>query len=513
MIIGHHNRWVLSTIFRQGLEVLFNSDLFLFVFLPITYALFLLSAKFSPIAARLVLVIASCTFYAAWRLDFLPLLLASAAFNYCCGILINRLHLRSSQLTNVALAGGAIANLALLSYYKYADFFLTTIGYNSVFSSLILPLGISFYTFTQIAYLVDVRRAPNNLVRDPIRYLLFVTIFPHLIAGPILHHAEMIPQFDFDKDDRRLEDSVVGLAIFVIGLFKKTILADGVQPFIGMAFGAHQPGIIDAWTGALAFSLQLYFDFSGYSDMAIGLARMFGVRFPLNFDSPYKATSIIDFWRRWHMTLSHFLRDYLYIPLGGNRSGLGHLPNLMTTMVLGGLWHGAGWTFVAWGALHGAYLITNHLWRSFRQQLNLSGDSIASRATSRVFTFICVVIAWVLFRAENIDQALRVYKGMFGITNNGHIFSCSDALGHICTAGVPVSIWWIGCLTIVAMTAPNTQQIMGAWKPVLGPEPKALRYAELSFRPTLLWAAVLATMFAISIVWLHPDSPFLYYQF
>ncbi|WP_426957290.1 MBOAT family O-acyltransferase [Muricoccus radiodurans] len=499
--------------------MLFNSDLFLFVFLPVTYLLFLAVAGRSAAAARLVLVVASCTFYGAWRLDFLPLLLASAAGNYALGLLIGRLGRAGSPLAGAVLAAGVTADLGLLGYYKYAGFFSETLGLGGGFGELILPLGISFYTFTQIAYLVDVRGEPAKAERDPVRYLLFVTVFPHLIAGPILHHRDMIPQFSFRAaPGERAEDFVVGLAIFVLGLFKKVILADGVQPFIALAFGTHQPGVQEAWVGALAFTLQLYFDFSGYSDMAIGLARMFGLRFPLNFDSPYRAESIIDFWRRWHMTLSRFLRDYLYIPLGGNRAGLGHLPNLMITMMLGGLWHGAGWTYVAWGALHGAFLIVNHLWRRLRTGVPaLARPWPGAWMVARLLTFLCVVVAWVFFRADDMAQAGRVLQGMAGLTGDGARLSCrivSTEASRACLAGLPLAAWWIGGLLVVAAVMPNTQQIMVRWRPALDAvRPPNWPVPLLAFRPNLGWAAVLAVLFAVSVVWLRADSPFLYYQF
>jgi len=324
------------------------------------------------------------------------------------------------------LASAIAANLALLGYFKYGGFFLENVdgllGRPFADPRIVLPLGISFFTFTQIAYLVDTWKGRAN-ERNPVHYALFVTYFPHLIAGPILHHSEMMPQFripltyqfDFDK-------FTTGLCIFAFGLFKKVVLADGVAKFVAPVFDSAERGVAvslpDAWGGALAYTFQLYFDFSGYCDMAIGLSWLFGIALPLNFDSPYKATSIIAFWRRWHMTLSRFLRDYLYIPLGGNRHGSARrYINLFATMTIGGLWHGAGWTFVAWGALHGAYLWANHAWSTATHtRLNLVAVPPPVRSTiAWLLTFLAVVVGWVLFRARTIAGAGQVLAGMAGL--------------------------------------------------------------------------------------------------
>ncbi|MBR0668265.1 MBOAT family protein [Roseomonas hellenica] len=499
--------------------MLFNSDLFLFAFLPVIYVGFIVSARFSSSAASLLLVVGSCIFYAHWRFDFLPLLLGSAAANYLCGQGIARLSSVRPHAARALLGAGVAGNLALLGYYKYADFLAGAVGFEGIFSGILLPIGISFYTFTQTAYLVDVHDEPSKVVSDPIRYLLFVTFFPHLVAGPILHHRDMMPQFAFDaRGDQRLQDFVVGSALFIMGLFKKVILADSVQPYTALAFTSEPISTVSAWAGALAFSLQLYFDFSGYSDMALGLARLFGVRFPLNFDSPYKAESIIEFWRRWHMTLSRFLRDYLYIPLGGNRSGLGHLPNLMITMVLGGLWHGAGWTFLAWGALHGGYLIVNHMWRRLRARFpEIFAARPGSAVVGRLLTFVCVVVGWVFFRADSMEQAVRVVHAMAG-HGTGAALACPAGAGsatvYACWAGMPTAFWWIAGLLAIAWLLPNSQQIMSRWNPALSPiRPAGPIARALSFYPGFLWAVALGAMLASALVWLHADSVFLYYQF
>ena len=357
---------------EKGL-MLFNSYLFIFLFLPVALAGYFALGRVGNLAPVVWLALASLVFYSVGNWQYVPLLVASIAFNYLIGYLLIARQLRPSSRFAVLTAGVA-GDLLVLGIFKYAGFL--AVNFNAMFSTgfvvnILLPVGISFYTFTQIAFLVDAYRGKVARYALP-HYALFVTYFPHLIAGPILHHKDMIPQFE-RKETKRPDPHLIlcGLIIFAIGLFKKTCLADSIQPLVSLAFGPSAPSFDQAWIGALAYTFQLYFDFSGYSDMAIGISLMFGIFLPLNFNSPYKATSIIDFWRRWHMTLSQFLRDYLYISLGGNRRGrVLRYVNLMITMLLGGLWHGAAWTFVAWGALHGVYLCINHAWNNYGPTLS-----------------------------------------------------------------------------------------------------------------------------------------------
>src|ERR1700733_6779092 len=388
---------------RQGL-MLFNSYPFIFLFLPIALIGYFALGRFSNLAPVIWLSLASLAFYAVSNWQFVALLLASIAFNYFIGWLLITVRLRSG-LRFAVLTIGVAGDLVVLGYFKYAGFLAANL--NAMFSTglsvnVLLPVGISFYTFTQIAFLVDAYRGKVARYALP-HYALFVTYFPHLIAGPILHHKDMIPQFERAESKRPDPHLILcGLIIFAIGLFKKTCLADGIQPLVAPAFGANYPSFDQAWIGALAYTFQLYFDFSGYSDMAIGISLMFGIFLPLNFNSPYKATSIIDFWRRWHMTLSQFLRDYLYIPLGGNRHGrVLRYVNLGITMVLGGLWHGAAWTFVIWGALHGVYLCGIHAWTHFGPKPSPRFARLADIA-GVILTFSAVVIAWVFFRAPDM---------------------------------------------------------------------------------------------------------------
>ena len=394
--------------------MLFNSYPFIFLFLPLVLLGYFALGRVGNLAPVIWLALASLVFYSVSNWQFVLLLLASVAFNYLIGLVLIARHLRA--LPRLAmLAAGVTGDLLVLAYFKYAGFLAANL--NALFSTdltvnILLPVGISFYTFTQIAFLVDAYRGKVAHYALP-HYALFVTYFPHLIAGPILHHKDMIPQFEAAQSKRPNPHLILcGLIIFGFGLFKKTGLADGIQPLVALAFGPVTPSFDQAWIGALAYTFQLYFDFSGYSDMAIGISLMFGIFLPINFNSPYKAANIIDFWRRWHMTLSQFLRDYLYIPLGGNRHGrtLRYL-NLLVTMVLGGLWHGAAWTFVIWGALHGIYLCINHAWAYF-------GPAVAPRFTrlaniaAFILTFLSVVVAWVFFRADSMASALFVLSKM-----------------------------------------------------------------------------------------------------
>lgn len=424
-------------------------------------------------------------------------------------------------------------NLLLLGYYKYAGFFLSSIswvgGWNGIELDIILPIGISFFTFTQIAFLVDT-------YQDKIKeynfthYILFVTYFPHLIAGPVLHHKEMMPQFAEKKNYLPSADNfAIGISIFIIGLAKKVLVADSIAPLANPIFqvGAH-PALIEAWIGALAYTMQLYFDFSGYSDMAIGLSRMFGVRLPLNFNSPYKAENIIDFWRRWHMTLSRFLRDYLYIPLGGNRSGtFVRYRNLFITMLLGGLWHGAGWTYVVWGGLHGAYLGLNHSWSALCEKMGWYGrESLAGKVIARSITFISVVIAWVFFRSPDFVTAIDVLSGMTGSHGISLPVWTKTELGWLeqtrvgvkfegipyidfSSIGVPVLLIAMG----IVWLAPNTQEIMMDVEPCLEPLMPGKSLLSIKWKLSISWLLFISFGFLLCVLNMNRVSEFLYFQF
>ncbi len=396
--------------------MLFNSNVFIFVFLPIVLVGFHLFRKAGrPTLVFAWLLIASVFFYGYWLAEYLWLLGGSIVFNFLIGRQL------SAKRSRPLLVFAITCNLLLLGIYKYLGFFDRSFaeltGLELGLPHLTLPIGISFFTFTQIAFLVDAYRGEVHETR-PISYGLFVTFFPHLIAGPILHHREMMPQFEKPQSSESLwRFSAVGLMLFAVGLFKKVIIADNLalaaSPVFDAAAAGNAPHFFLAWYGALAYTLQIYFDFSGYSDMAVGLGLLFGIKLPANFNSPYKSGNIIEFWRRWHMTLSRFLRDYLYFPLGGNRRGpFRRYLNLMLVMTIGGLWHGAGWTFVIWGALHGFYLIVNHAWQALPRPVS----SRAYRVAAQLLTLFCVVIAWVAFRATDLDAALRIYHAMAGLS-------------------------------------------------------------------------------------------------
>jgi alginate O-acetyltransferase complex protein AlgI len=463
--------------------MLFNSYQFVFVFLPVSLIGYFILGRFNRVLSAAWLAFASIVFYGYWSPKYVPLLLGSVAFNFISGRLISR---RAGGKAGKTLLIAAITvNLLLLGFYKYLDFFLSVandaIGTHLALLRIVLPIGISFFTFTQIAFLVDAYR---GLAREYnfVHYLLFATYFPHLIAGPILHHAEIMPQFSSASPYRMSARSFgIGLTVFGIGLAKKVLVAD---PFGDMASGifsaAHgglQIRLVAAWVGVMAYTFQLYFDFSGYSDMAIGIARLFGIDLPINFFSPYKSTSIIQFWQRWHMTLSRFLRDYLYFPLGGNRKGkLRRYANLMITMLLGGLWHGANYTFLIWGGLHGCYLMANHAWRAVGWRAHRS--SRLATFVAGAITVLAVVVAWVFFRAEDMPTAFNVLSGMAGANGiavhdasswfwlisrqlfPGYVVVSEGALQHLQVFPDPVElvVRFVGA-AIILWAMPNTRQI------------------------------------------------------
>lgn len=519
--------------------MLFNSYLFIGLFLPISLIGFFLIARASHIVAALWLGLASLFFYGWWDPRYVGLLLLSIVFNFAVGRAISKQRERgSSGGAKFVLIAGIVCDLLLLFYYKYTDFFISSLNHtlHTEFPllELVLPLGISFFTFTQIAFLVDTYRGEAKEY-NPVHYLFFVTNFPHLIAGPILHHKEIMPQFESPSCYRvNWEDIAVGLTIFTIGLAKKVLIADEISRYVGPVFdGTSNPHLFLAWGAALAYTLQLYFDFSGYSDMAIGLARMFGIKFPLNFDSPYKAPNIIEFWRRWHMTLSRFLRDYLYIPLGGNRHGpMRRHINLLTTMVLGGLWHGAGWTFVVWGALHGMYLVINHTWQTLRGAAN-AASAPRLRFWAWALTFLAVVVSWVFFRAKNLDVAIDMLRGMMGLNGivvPSHWFKASfmsQVMDVLAGSGVQVAtikfiayrdqLYVTIVLLLIATLAPNTQQILQRFQPTIN----QFRHldgslARLTWRPRITWLIAIAALLAWSLFEIPRGdkvSEFLYFQF
>jgi alginate O-acetyltransferase complex protein AlgI len=393
--------------------MLFSSFEFIFIFLPVTFFIyFYLNSKKLVVASKWFLIFSSLIFYSWWNIVYLPIILTSILFNYFLGNSLAQS--KSKKVSNKhILIIGITSNLLLLGYFKYTDFFISNT--NSLFNSnielinLALPLAISFFTFQQIAYLVDSYRGEIKAY-DFVSYALFVSFFPQLIAGPIVHHKEMMPQFTKLKNKYvNYKNISLGIFIFSIGLFKKIVIADSFAIFANNGFNETVAiTLLEAWATSLSYTFQLYFDFSGYVDMAMGAALLFNIRLPINFNSPYKSFDIQDFWRRWHMTLSRFLKDYIYIPLGGNRvSNFRIYSNLMATFIIGGFWHGAGWTFLFWGFLHGFAISIHRAWSSFGFKL--------WNWFAWLLTFNFVNFAWVFFRADEWADAINIIKGMIGL--------------------------------------------------------------------------------------------------
>jgi len=467
--------------------VLFNSGEFCFIFLPVTLVLFYTAAHWHltrlaigilGVASAIFYVDGTPTFAGPWGIPVAPyllLLLGSITFNYAVGACLRR------RASRVGLALGLAANLSVLAYFKYANFFLQNLdawtGATFSWPGIFLPLGISFYTFQSIAYLADCNEGKVGR-HSMLDFAVFLHFFPQLIAGPIVHHREMLPQF------RSLRMFVVnyrniatGFTLFTLGLGKKVLIADHFSDWVGDAF-QHVTALSmsGAWAGALAFGLQLYFDFSGYTDMALGLGLLFNVRYPPNFNSPYKAVSLIDFWRRWHMTLSRFLRDYLYIPLGGNRQGkFRRYVNLLVTMVLGGFWHGAAWTYVIWGAWHGFFLAVNHTWEERGGKLPV--------LAGRVLTLLVVLVGWVFFRSSSLGDSVTMLSAMFGGAHAGET-------GPRLTEGV-----WLEVASVVVLFAPNSLEIVARLK------------------PSRTWAWIVVLLFLLAAYHFDSTTEFLYYQF
>jgi len=517
--------------------MLFNSYEFIVFFLPITLIIFfVLGRYFSNYYAIFWLVITSLFFYGWWNPDYLILICTSMTLNYFFGLMITRSNAKSNRREAfLFLILGVAFNLSLLMYYKYSNFFLSTIndavGSNWNFYNILLPIGISFFTFQQIAYLVDTRTNKTN-EHNFLHYSLFVVFFPQLIAGPIVHHRQMLPQFaNPETYSPTFRNISIGASIFIIGLFKKVVIADNLALYATPIFDLAETGqvinFVQAWTATLAYTLQLYFDFSGYSDMAIGLARLFGVKLPINFYSPYKATNIIDFWQRWHMTLSCFLRDYVYIPLGGNRKGSKRrYINLLLTMLIGGLWHGAAWTFVVWGLLHGFYIVVNHIWREIWVKPINKWWSIF---VARTVTLLLVSLAWVIFRANTFSGAIEIYKGMFNLPNLlfeklGYVFENLQYLGFTFSSYkidsediITVLFLFLGVMSVWML--PNTQELMSKFNPAYDFEEKRNILNEqdnaikIIWNPTVLWSLFISILFVCSFLSLTHVSEFLYFQF
>ena len=480
--------------------MLFNSYEFILLFLPITFSIyFYLNYRDMNGIAKLFLVFSSLFFYSWWNIKYLPIILFSILFNFILGNFFLK------KRDKIALIFGIVVNISLLIYFKYADFFITNIDYalnlNISLLNLTLPLAISFFTFQQISYLVDSYRGETKEY-DLLNYALFVTFFPQLIAGPIVHHREMMPQFMKIKNRYiNYENISKGFFIFSIGLFKKVIIADTFSIWATNGFDkAIDLNLFEAWATTLSYTFQIYFDFSGYTDMAIGLALLFNIKLPINFNSPYKSTNIQEFWRRWHITLSRFLRDYIYIPLGGNRVDEVRVYfNILVTFIIGGIWHGAGWTFLFWGFLHGLALIIYRLW----SRLNIKLYTFLSW----LITFIFINITWVFFRAKEWSDAVKLLSSMFSLDNIVFPTMLQSRLSFLTDYGVkfdrftqninatPEIIFWLlgGFLSILLFR--NSIERLKSFK---------LGYSNAIFT---------STIFTVALLSLNKVSEFLYFNF
>ncbi|WP_269523944.1 MBOAT family O-acyltransferase [Coraliomargarita parva] len=475
--------------------MLFNSFIYIFLFLPLVVVAYHVMLRLRlVIPAKVFLVVASLFFYSWWNWSYLPILLISIAFNYALGEVVSPLE-RSPKLSRkLLLAFGITMNVAALGFYKYADFFLTNLNHlaqsDYKLLELALPLAISFFTFQQIAYLVDSYQG-KTLEYNFLNYCLFVSFFPQLIAGPIVHHREMMVQF-MGKRAKVLSWKNIywGLFVFSLGLFKKVFVADSFSVWANAGYADSETlGFIEAWCTSLSYTMQIYYDFSGYTDMAIGAALLFNIHLPQNFNSPYKALNIQDFWHRWHMTLSRWLRDYIYIPIGGNRCAEPRVMiNLFTTFCIGGLWHGASWTFVIWGALHGGACMLHRLW----MKLGLKIPKLMAWA----LTFLFINLTWVFFRADSLEQAWSVIKAMsfFDEEFMAHLKNLSD---YRLLGGVPFDdlCVWIGIFSGLAFLGQNSCRVR-SW-----PIPERMRFI------------VLVLLFLLGAPQLNQISEFLYFNF
>jgi alginate O-acetyltransferase complex protein AlgI len=516
--------------------MLFNSFEFIFAFLPLTLAVYFLLGHFKLYRWCMGwLVVASLFFYSWWDWHYLWLLAVSIAFNYTVGEAIGRsFKTEGAKWRGPLLWFGVLMNLAFLGYFKYANFFVlnmeTLSGRDFNWVEVILPIGISFYTFGQTAYLVDAYRGQTTEYGF-LEYCLFVLFFPHLIAGPILYHREMLPQFKRESTySPHVKHLMIGVTLFAIGLFKKVVIADNVAPFSTDVFAAAAAGkdigMLPAWLAALAFTVQVYFDFSGYSDMAVGLARMFGIQLPFNFFSPLRSRSIIDFWRRWHMTLTRFITGYVFngmaVPLmrfSFRRQLTGFADMAVTvllptfvTFVLVGLWHGAGWNYILFGALHGFYIVVNYVWRQLRRgkKLTSAASTMFADIGSRVLFMVALVASMILFRSQNWTSIVELYSSMIDLSSLS--FSSKQPLFYgwreIAIIGVPL---------LIALAAPNSQQIMGLYRPGIdiykwqrnrGPA----RWWQWRMAPA--YAVLTAVILSAAILALTTgNSEFLYFEF
>lgn len=460
--------------------MIFNSYFFVLFFLPISLIFFYGAKLASPNVAKITIFLLSIFFYGFWDVGNIPLLIFSVLFNYFLGVLIGLEY----SYRKIFLFVGIIVNLSVLIYYKYVGFLSSIFGVEVLYSKIILPLAISFFTFEQISYLVDKYKGYIK-ENDFLTYVFFITFFPRLIAGPIYYYREYK-----DKINHASADPIdwgkfsIAITLFSLALFKKVIVADRLAQYSNKLYSSalETVSVADSWVGSLAYTLQIYFDFSAYSEMALAVGLMFGIELPINFNSPYKATSIIDFWNRWHISLSRFIKDYIYIPLGGSRLGIfrQHL-NLIITMTIAGIWHGAGWTFFMWGILYGFLLSVNH----FLKRIQLSFPVLGSWFV----TFFCIHLLWIPFRANSFSQALGIWAKVISIPKNFD------------TTYTPRQIMFCCSVFFISLIFPNLIQVV------------VERNNKLRWKNNLFWSILTAIFFVSSILEMNHVSPFLYFNF
>jgi D-alanyl-lipoteichoic acid acyltransferase DltB (MBOAT superfamily) len=496
--------------------MLFSEQSFLFYFLPAVFVGVLFLRLRSSYLTNWWIILASFFFYGFHGWQHLPLLILSILVNYGIGFGIEKRAVNRSGYYLLIL--GIVCNLLILATYKYADFITSSFHFDYSLN-LTLPLAISFFTFQQIAYLVDLRKGKMTTPSFT-HYITFISFFPQLIAGPIVRCQEMVPQLQKGLLGKLSSKNFwSGICLFSIGLFKKSCLADGIRPLVDAIFSASSNGITlstaEAWVAVLSFGLQIYFDFSAYSEMALGLGLILGLRLPLNFDSPYKAVNILDFWRRWHITLSEFLRDYLYKPLGGNRLGVYRgVFNVLLVMLLGGLWHGAGLTYIIWGFIHGCMIGFYHFFRSFTLNKDRKKSTLLHKLLASLITFMTVNVAWVFFRSENMDSAFGMIKSLIGL--NGISLPRSfdflplgelvSFIGFFPNQAIDLGLLaFLPVLLAIVWFAPNAYQLLGL-------NPKKDSYIAMPPFKTIFLCGLLL-FFGIKVSFETLSYDFIYFRF
>lgn len=523
--------------------MLFNSHFFIFAFLPASLFVYFALGRLSRDWALRWIIITSLIFYAWWRPGNVFIIVPAMLVNFTVAkLILYYVREEKATVTKLLLTSGIVFNLVVLGYFKYTNFLLAAsndvFGSGFVFKEIVLPLGISFITFQMIAFLVDVhgRKIESFRFQD---FFSFVLFFPQLIAGPIVHYREMMPQFHNVSCRFSQTDLSVGITLFFFGLFKKVVIADSLAPLVSSIYAMADSGqtisLIPAWLSAIGFTFQIYFDFSGYSDMALGAARIFGIRLPVNFNSPLRSSNIIDFWLRWHVSLTRFLTAYIYNPIalrvtrrrmaagksGFSRNGasLGAFLQLLmlpaiVTMLLSGLWHGAGYLFIGWGLMHGVYLTVNHAWRLYAHPKwsNSAQYERVMKPLGFALTFVCVAASMVVFRSLSLDTAANILSGMAGMNGIATAGPLYDSVS-IVLRDLALLVLLVGP---IALFLPNTLQILDRYEPAIGfreSDAGNLLNYKVSWRPSLIWALVVTIVAVTATMNIGGYTEFLYWQF